>query len=199
MKRIFIFTFFVLIFAATGWLLPGQLKQKPDFCVSCHITDTKKLHGAKMDAMKSAPPQNLASAHYHLKTKSVGCPDCHRGTDFKSSLEVFYFEIKNTLRYFVGSFHEPDKIEVLVHDPVCLGCHMGLITKLQKPKYHAYPSHDGIKRVLCVECHKTHMLRPENEKFLDMSVVLAQCDKCHKNSVTSPMVIKSLGLDENRP
>ncbi|VAX22749.1 hypothetical protein MNBD_NITROSPINAE01-318 [hydrothermal vent metagenome] len=199
MKPVFTFLVFALLLACVGWFLPGVLKQKPDFCVSCHITDTKKLHGAKMQAMRATPPQNLASFHHNLKNKSMNCPDCHRGVDFKSSLAVFYFEVKNTFSYFLGSFHEPDKTEVPVNNRVCTGCHAGLVAKAKEPTYHAYPSHEGIKRVLCTGCHKAHSPKTEAEKFLNVSVLLSRCDKCHKNSITSPMIIKSLGLDQNRP
>ncbi len=181
--------------AAGGYFYGETLKKDPDFCVSCHLSGGKALHQPKMDLMRANPVQSLAGVHYRLDSGALGCPDCHKGVDWRGKVEIAYIEIKNTFRYFLASFHEPKEIEYPITDALCLKCHDKLKGKAGPLSFHSFNSHNGMKQVACWQCHTVHAERSDDGRLINIKKVISQCDLCHKYAETSPMVRRTLGLD----
>lgn len=99
------FSFMVVVVIA-AYFLSEEIKSRPDFCRSCHLKE-KRLHGKKFDDFLSSNPVNLAGRH---RTENMNCTDCHRGVDLQGKAAVLYEETKNSFKYFVGAFAEPDRL-----------------------------------------------------------------------------------------
>jgi len=155
-------------------ILTAQLKADRDFCRSCHISSNQPMHSKKFSNFLTDPPLNLAGRH---RVEKMDCIDCHRGIDLKGKLIITYEELKNTGKYFIGRFVEP---EGLNHDFQNINCRICHQRYKRGSNFHNLSSHQGSLPVLCIKCHIVHLKKNEKEIFfLNRTKVLQVCAQCH--------------------
>ncbi len=184
----------IAIIALAGWEAKEWAKHRDGFCVSCHISEEKPLHGVKNSQMRATPPITLAGVHYGLKRGGLSCPDCHRGIGLAGRAHEAFLEIKNSFAYLLWSFKEPEKISLAVSNQICEACHKDLKRKGVKPDYHSFASHDGIEDPPCVACHPQHTLKTAGQDFLNKETAIKICEQCHSGAKESVFVIESLKM-----
>ena len=162
---------FILLY----FMLEAQ-KSKPEFCVSCHLTPTQKLHQEKYADFTSPLPKNMAGLH----RKKIACAGCHEGQEWTQKAAQAGKEAWNTLRYFLGSFREPRELSPPLLDHGCEKCHGQLKAK---EVFHRAQAHGGKKfPTRCTECHLSHKKEGKREKFFLLREDLRrQCLRCHPN------------------
>lgn len=149
-------------------------KSSPEFCVSCHLTPSQKLHQAKYDGFMASPPGNMAGLH----RKEIPCAGCHEGQAWRQKAVQLGKEGWNTLRYFLGSFQEPRELSPPLLDHGCKKCHASLKAR---EVFHRAEAHWGQKfPTRCTECHLSHKKGGKKEKyFLPREDLRRQCLRCH--------------------
>ncbi|MBF0169985.1 MAG: NapC/NirT family cytochrome c [Nitrospinae bacterium] len=186
--------FLIPLFAVAIWQAGEQVKQSPDFCVSCHLQSGQPLHGEKERAMKGTPPRTLAGAHHQATTgERPGCYRCHRGSGRGERVVTAWYELKNTVTYLVGAFEEPKRLSRPFRDESCLDCHRALRRDAARGGYHAFAAHDGIARIACADCHPIHT-SAEGEGLYRRAVIEGKCAACHQRPDQTLYVIRALGV-----
>ncbi len=150
-------------------------KSEPEFCVSCHLSPTQKLHQNKYDNFRDPLPKNMSALH----RKEISCIGCHESRDFlRKSVQIFK-ESWNTLRYFFGTFREPEELSLNFVDDNCRECHAQLKSM---EMFHRAQAHGGKFLVRCTECHPSHKTGGKKERyFIPLKNVRDQCILCHPN------------------
>ncbi len=186
------------VVATTGWFIKEHLKESAQFCVSCHLTDTKSLHADKYARMRAVPPESLAGVHFQLQTKKIVCADCHRGFGIEDRLLENWLELKNSFVYFFGSVREPEKTVLAVKNKACLPCHNDLLKPekdlLSHPRFHSLQAHDGIDKPLCADCHRQHNSKGRNGSFLEKATLVRQCKTCHQKAEDAVFIRNALRI-----
>jgi hypothetical protein len=150
-----------------------RLEEDNRFCISCH------LHEQIMDHFRTAVPQRITLAGAHDEAE-VKCIDCHIGATLSDKLIVKAIAGWDTVRYFLGSFKEPDHLRFPLGDRTCLKCHPdGGQSPTRAEAFHNDPNHRHM-RFECVACHQSHPVREASTLFLEQSLVRPICQECHK-------------------
>ncbi len=151
------------------------LERDNRFCIACH------LHEQILDNfLTSTPLVTMAAAHYDKG--EVKCIDCHEGATVTDKLIVKGIAGWDTVRYFAGSFKEPDHLLYDLGDRTCLKCHTdGGQSKTRLDAFHNDPNHQRM-RSECGACHQSHPVRDQGTLFLDQAIVRAVCRECHKET-----------------
>lgn len=173
------FLLFGGIFFLTGFstlfFYVEEKKSSPGFCVSCHLSPTQKLHQKKYDGYREADPKNMAALH----RKEIPCIGCHEGDGYWNKFAQAKKEGWNTLRYFMGTFEEPEKLSPPWFDANCVKCHQRLKAK---ELFHQAQAHGGKFVVRCTECHSSHKKGGKKEKyFIPQDLLREQCLRCHRD------------------
>ncbi|MBI3794883.1 MAG: hypothetical protein HY280_09180 [Nitrospinae bacterium] len=161
-------------------LLAEHLKEGPEFCVSCHLSNGEKLHAEKFKAFSAENPPNLAGQHRKKSAEKFTCSSCHsgRGTEMRGRVSIE--EIKNTLAYFFAKFEEPKKFDQsLMPDENCEACHKSY--KGGATSFHGMKAHTPKIKFPCIACHAAHPSGGAKYYFLTEKDVLGVCKKCHPN------------------
>ena len=182
--------------AALGVTLAMYLERRagadPEFCVSCHLAGGEALHAPKMRRMRQRPPVDMAGAHNAAPRGGAGCPECHHGSGLRERALTFMLQARNTAKYFLAAYREPERLEYPVSDAVCGGCHTGLRAKVKPFSYHSYQSHETPGKAGCAACHPAHI--PAGEGMQRNQAVLEQCGLCHRHPETHHEIRRMLGL-----
>lgn len=165
-----------------GIAITDYLEQDNEFCISCHLTDQKRLHQEKLTTFLPMQGQitTLAAAHYvGEKRGTFKCVDCHNGATFTDKLLIKAQAARDTVAYFMGSFQEPDHMRFALGNRVCLKCHT---TSGRNPHndtaFHNASYHTDLPFV-CYECHAVHPPAGSDTRFLRRHTVQQLCDSCH--------------------
>ena len=153
-----------------------RLEQNNRFCIACH------LHEQIFDNFLANSPRlvTMAGAHYHKG--EVKCIGCHIGATVTDKLIVKWIAAKDTVRYLVGDFQEPDQLQFALGDRTCLKCHPDSgQSQTRSGAFHNDPNHRGM-RFECVACHQSHPVRDPSTLFLEEAIVRRMCQECHKES-----------------
>ena len=90
----------------------------------------------------------------------------------------------DTVRYFVGTFKEPDHVRFPLGNRTCLKCHTdGGQSKTRANAFHNDLNHRNM-RLVCVACHQSHPIRDPSTLFLDQTIVRPICQECHGEITT---------------
>lgn len=163
----------------------SHLEQDNHFCVACHAPEGKRLHGDLFDRYEAKPPVSLSAAHAAAK-KAVKCIDCHGGAGVERRSRVLLIAAWDTLKYLSGRFKEPDRMAVPLRDRECVQCHADYEAgpfpeggQAGGRDFHKHRDHRALSSI-CVECHTAHVAGDPRLKFLNNTVVLPRCQRCHK-------------------
>jgi len=162
-----------------------HLEKDNQFCIACHAPEGKRLHGELFERYDAKPPVNLSAAHASAK-KTAKCIDCHGGAGVERRSRVLFIAAWDTLKYLTGRFKEPDRMAVPLRDRECVQCHADYETgpfpeggQAGGRDFHKHPDHRALSSI-CVECHTAHVVGDARLKFLNNTVVLPHCQRCHK-------------------
>ena len=151
-----------------------HLEQDNRFCISCH------LHEQIFKNFMTDTPQLVTLAGAHAHKGEVKCIDCHIGATFTDKLVIKTIAGWDTVRYFVGSFKDPDHLRFPLGDRGCLKCHPdGGQSKTRAEAFHNDPNHRNMQ-IECVTCHQSHPSRDPATLFLEQATVQPVCQECHK-------------------
>lgn len=176
---------------AAGWVVTDRLERENTFCVSCHLTETKPLHEAKLERFRARPPRTLAGAHGAAGAetprgeRAFRCIDCHGGTGPLGRLRVKALSARDAFWYVVGRFEEPEGMRWPLWDSDCRQCHADLGAEPEAgpgedPAFHDLAVHNHDLGVSCVTCHLAHERDGlQDFHFLHPRPVRAQCASCH--------------------
>lgn len=168
---------------ATGVVVTDWLERDNAFCVSCHLTETRRLHAEKFSGFQSidGAARTLAAAHALSRAGEFKCVDCHNGAGLRDKLAIKAQAARDTLAYLFGSFEEPTQMRFPLGNRVCLQCHdLRDASNKAATKFHDDPYHRDLPFV-CFECHTVHLEGPRNTRFLRAESVQPLCDQCHSS------------------
>ncbi|MBI4827514.1 MAG: hypothetical protein HY804_01670 [Nitrospinae bacterium] len=184
------------VFALLGGALAAYLQRRanadPAFCVSCHLPGGGALHAPKMRRMRQLPHVDLAGAHDAAPRGRAGCPECHHGSGAGERAVIFMLQAKNTAKYFLYQYREPERLEYPVSDAVCGGCHAGLRSRAAPASYHGHQSHELPGKAICAGCHPAHTAIAQGGPWGE--AILDQCGLCHRNPAMHHEIRRMLGL-----
>jgi nitrate/TMAO reductase-like tetraheme cytochrome c subunit len=169
--------------APLGWVVSDQLESRNEFCITCHLDTDTPLHIEKFESFRAEAPTSLVAAHWAARSSSDGefrCSDCHAGASLANRMRVKAISVRDTLKWAVGDFGEPDHMTYPLLDEDCVQCHETYAPR-RRDAFHALNSHNVALPYSCVECHRSHTDgSPADLFFLDREVVLPLCRNCHK-------------------
>lgn len=162
----------------------SRLEQDNRFCISCHLSDGKRLHAALFNRYEANPPLDLSALH--KAKKEIKCIDCHGGAGVERRSRVLALAAWDTLKYLAGNFKEPEGMIFPLRDLECARCHAGYSAgpfpeggQAGGRDFHKHPDH-RVLPIACVRCHTSHVAGDPRLKFLKNEVVLPLCRRCHK-------------------
>ncbi len=162
----------------------GALTQKnrdDRFCVACH------LHEEKFNRFLEPAAKDLAGAHHYAKSPRH-CIDCHGGADVSMRLRVSAVAGLDTVRFFIGRYHESERMRLPLRDQECKQCHDPIVRRTIEEEeasegrgdtFHAINEHRTVK-TRCVACHTSHTRGEARFQFLDRNRILPICHDCHR-------------------
>ncbi len=178
-----------LALAPLGWVISDQLEQDDAFCTSCHLSEGRPLHEAKLAAFRERPAPSLAAAHGAAGNEAhtggrFRCIDCHGGSGFLGRARVKLLSVKDALWYAAGRFEEPERMTWPLRDEDCSHCHSSFAeseaSAEPNPLFHQLAVHNHELGVACVACHVSHPSGGLADRFfLHPQAVRAQCASCH--------------------
>lgn len=162
----------------------SRLEQNNRFCISCHLSDGKRLHAGLFNRYEANPPLDLSALH--KAKKEIKCINCHGGVGVVGRSRVLALAAKDALKYVAGRFKESERMTVPLWDQDCAQCH-GDYNVGSFPEggqaggrdFHKHPDHRTLP-MTCVQCHTSHVTGDPRIKFLKNEVVLPLCRRCHK-------------------
>jgi predicted CXXCH cytochrome family protein len=165
-------------FAFTLLVVSQHFKEAPEFCISCHLPNGKKLHSEKFKSFANGQPAMLAGLHKKKAQDKFSCSSCHSGRTLSIKTKIFVEEARNTLAYFFGKFEEPKKFDLtLMPDETCEDCHLKY--KGGTASFHGMSAHIPKVKYACVACHKAHISGEVDFYLLNQTEVIQVCGKCH--------------------
>ncbi|MBI5177661.1 MAG: hypothetical protein HZA04_00195 [Nitrospinae bacterium] len=170
-----------LLALAVGWIgVSGAVKERPGFCVSCHLDAGTPLHAEKHRRFIQENPQDLAGYHRTKVPGEFACSGCHDGRTIGTKARVVWAEVHNTFLYVFGKFEEPAIPNLaLLPDENCEGCHAEM--KKERGRFHGFAAHRPRVTVACIACHRAHAAGNARRHYLDELKLAAVCAKCHRN------------------
>lgn len=165
---------FAVIFA--GSFSQDIFKPEIEFCRSCHVGD-KPLHDDIYKTQTERNPVTLGGRHY--LDEKISCVECHRGIKFREKTALFFIKSFNVFKYLSGCYEEPSNLSYPMADDNCIRCHKA-DREINVDGFHGRNAHEGISKVICIECHPVHKkVKKPGKTFLLKEKVLAVCSGCH--------------------
>lgn len=174
-----------------GSLITDRLEQDNRFCVSCHaptkasqyfgikVDRIAKLHQEKYDGFYSRDGKVISLAGSHNVNRQVKCIDCHIGAGSQDYFIIKAIAARDTAKYVVGRYREPEGLTYALGDRTCLKCHRDGGQNLKNPKaFHNAPYHRD-PRDACSDCHPSHVKAAAETRFIQQALVKPRCDSCH--------------------
>lgn len=177
------------VLAPVAWHVSDRLEAQNDFCISCHLTESKRLHQEIRDDFDRQPQTTLAGFHgtspnvEGRELARMRCIDCHGGTSLLGRARVKALAAKDALVYLTGRFDEPKGMRFPLWEEDCRKCHKAFKPVEPgdgPPAFHALAVHNTKLGVGCVECHLAHEPGGVHDTwFVHAEPVRAQCARCH--------------------
>jgi len=156
-----------------------------EFCQSCHVSPTKKLHGQIYLNFVATESQETDLAGYHRQNgEKFTCLSCHRGDTFEAKLLNDASAFFNLGKYLIGKFDSDKSLRFPIEDAICLDCHSLSQSSKKTKTFHGLVAHKYPFTVECLSCHSAHSEGKSNNFFINRAIALKICKKCHLN-VTS--------------
>jgi predicted CXXCH cytochrome family protein len=171
-------------FASLFFVSLSAKERDDNFCVACH------LHEEKFKRFTSVPAVDLTGVHH---AKDVRCIDCHGGADLPMRLRVWSHAAKDTVKFLVGRYREPDSMRLTLRSKECSQCHTPIMKNAPTlsaeqeealegragNSYHSIRQHDAV-RITCTRCHSSHTVDSGPKlQFIARSRVQPICRECH--------------------
>jgi nitrate/TMAO reductase-like tetraheme cytochrome c subunit len=177
---------------AAGALITDRLEQDNRFCIACHApadasqdrgmkgNQIAKLHQEKYNAFYARNGKSISLAGSHNVKRQVKCIDCHIGAGSQDYLIIKAIAARDTAKYLVGRYREPEGLTYALGDRTCLKCHPDGGQNLKNPKaFHNAPYHRD-PRDACSDCHPSHAKAAAETRFIQQALVKPICDACHQ-------------------
>lgn len=174
-----------------GAVITDRLEQDNRFCIACHAPPDAnqdrrirgnriaKLHQEKYDRFYARNGKLVSLAGSHNVKRQVKCIDCHIGVGSQDYFIIKAIAARDTAKYLVGRYREPEDLTYALGDRTCLKCHPDGGQNLKNPKaFHNAPYHRD-PRNACSDCHRSHDEAPTESRFLQQVLVKPRCDSCH--------------------
>jgi hypothetical protein len=195
---------FVLI-AAVSWPVSDRIEQRNDFCNACHLPDETPLHLQVREDFERVIPVSLAGVHGRgwveaREESDFRCIDCHAGAGAAERTKVKLLAARDAVRYWVGSFEEPEGMPFDLSPQLCLGCHPSFRHSAAPGwtlvAYHGMPEHDAAPNApSCVACHSVHSRDGDPfAYFMARQRVARQCRACHGEGALGLQIVPAPSL-----
>ncbi|MBF0274051.1 MAG: hypothetical protein HQK84_02345 [Nitrospinae bacterium] len=165
-----------------------------EFCHSCHLNTTTKLHDEEYNNFVAVTPNDLAGFH-KIKKARFTCIDCHKGSGWKTTLLNDTSAFINLGKYILNTFSDTTPLRYPMEDAICKSCHDMKIYEHKSKKFHGLIAHKQPFNIKCVNCHWAHKEGKGNYYFLQKEALSVICAKCHKNLESSKF--KRIFIDKN--
>lgn len=162
-----------------GAAITDRLEQDNRFCIACHLPDNKKLHGDKYQQFSPVDGKVVTLAGSHNVNRQVKCIDCHIGTGSRDYLIIKSIAARDTGKYLLGVFREPEASTFPLGDRTCLKCHPDGGQNRKNPKAFHNAAYHRDPRNACSDCHPSHAKAPAEARFIPQALVKPICDACH--------------------
>lgn len=169
--------------AGVGTVLAGgflatlyRLEQRDAFCIACHLHEEKYERFRRI----AGGAKDLAGAH---GARGVRCIGCHGGADAWARAKIWAVAARDTAKFLLGRYREPDHMTLPLTDADCGWCHRAvddLAWQMARETWYHAPQHAGLDvKNACVDCHPAHPPPGRGRRFLQAAVVLPRCYECH--------------------
>ncbi len=165
----------------TGVAVTDYLEQDNVFCISCHVSDAKRLHQDKFDTFFPIDGHisTLAAAHHGGGSEPFKCVGCHNGATLTDKLLIKAQAARDTAAYILGDFEEPKLMRFSLGNRLCIKCHTTARKYSEQEAAFHNASHHANLPFLCYACHTVHRQAQREAGFLGRDVVQPVCDSCH--------------------
>ncbi|MFQ5974655.1 MAG: NapC/NirT family cytochrome c [Alphaproteobacteria bacterium] len=164
-----------------GVAVTDYLEQDNVFCISCHVSNAKRLHQDKFDTFFPIDGQitTLAAAHHGAGNEPFKCVNCHNGATLTDKLLIKTQAARDTVAYLLGDFEEPELMRFSLGNRLCLKCHSSAGKNPEKETaFHNAGYHTNLP-FICYACHTVHPQAKRETRFLKRDIVQPLCDECH--------------------